>query len=105
MFTPWLWWDTLYNVLDQGRESARHLGTLHGFTQKVVAERIEKNKVYQKSAPMKKRKALLDLLLVQYDDNQLTLEGIREEVDTFMFAGDVITTKSIDLRRCSSLRR
>lgn len=95
MWTPWLWWDTFYNAIDQGRESARHLATLHGFTQKVIADRVERNKDHQKYETKKKRKAFLDMLLNAYEDKQLTLDGISEEVDTFMFEGHDTTSAAL----------
>ena len=33
----------------------------------------------------RKRKAFLDVLLDEYDKGNISREGVREEVDTFMF--------------------
>lgn len=90
MWAPWLWWDPLYNLMDDGKESARRLATLHGFTRRVIADRLAQSKVNQEHDGKRKRKAFLDMLLNEYEANQLTIEGIREEVDTFMFEGDTI---------------
>lgn len=69
------------------------LKDLHGFTRKIIRERRE----YRKENPVntieaedeiygkKTRLAMLDLLLEQEKLGRIDEEGIREEVDTFMF--------------------
>ena len=37
----------------------------------------------------RKRKAFLDILLDEYDKGNIPIEGVREEVDTFMFEVDL----------------
>lgn len=70
-----------------GKEYNEHLRNLHEFTRKVIEER---NTEFENLAESKNRKiAFLDLLLKVKQEQQdvIDLNGIKEEVDTFMFAG------------------
>ncbi|CAH3194528.1 unnamed protein product, partial [Porites evermanni] len=109
--SPWLWNDTLYGLLPSGREHKRCLKILHDFTNKVIDQRIaerasiksktqeekEKDEVYEDDGlyKRKKRLAFLDLLLESYDTGDISREGVREEVDTFMFEGHDTTAAAI----------
>ncbi|CAH3155173.1 unnamed protein product [Porites lobata] len=109
--SPWLWNDTLYALLSSGREHKRCLKILHDFTNKVIDQRIaerasiksktqeekEKEEVDEDDGLYKgkKRLAFLDLLLESYDTGDISREGVREEVDTFMFEGHDTTAAGI----------
>ncbi|XP_015177513.1 PREDICTED: cytochrome P450 4C1-like [Polistes dominula] len=105
---PWYLLDPIFALSPKGRLQEELLQTLHGFTNKIIAERKsfheETNGKYLKNLeeieenidgygknyknPMHKKKlAMLDLLIAaSWNGNQIDDEGIREEVDTFMFA-------------------
>ena len=94
--SPWLWDDWLFSLTPLGVKFRGILGTLHGFTEKVIKERKEDNKSKkcvtmrnnEDNLGIKKKMAFLDLLLDASEEGKvLSDEDIREEVDTFMFEG------------------
>ncbi|XP_018406593.1 PREDICTED: cytochrome P450 4C1-like, partial [Cyphomyrmex costatus] len=110
----WLRNDWIFSLTSKGREQAKVLKILHGFTDKIIAER----KVYHKhtngqylknlgkdgvveaddvdnNKKQKKRLAMLDLLILMSQENLLTDLDIRDEVDTFMFEDHDTTAMGI----------
>lgn len=98
--SPWLHNETIFNLTPTGARMRKVLSTLHGFTDKVIQEKkLEFNnrrlrlkgankENNQDEIGIKKRKAFLDLLIESSEDGSMIDDkGLREEVDTFMFAG------------------
>ena len=113
IFSPWLWPNFIFFLTPLGKEFKSELNILHSMTRRVIKERkdnilskksetdeetIEANddsNIYV-SNKNRKRLAFLDLLLDYHiQNNALTLEEIREEVDTFMFEGHDTTSVSL----------
>ncbi|EFN72810.1 Cytochrome P450 4C1 [Camponotus floridanus] len=99
---PWLLNDFLFSLSSQGSRQKEVLKILHGFTEKVIAERklydertgnrylqnLEDDKETEAEdievfGIKKKRLAMLDLLIAASRESSLTDLDIREEVDTF----------------------
>ncbi|XP_055636215.1 cytochrome P450 4C1-like isoform X2 [Toxorhynchites rutilus septentrionalis] len=102
---PWLHPDMFFKLSQYGHDFDKALGVLHGYTKQVIRERKEALRQEQIGTGngdpaekkdvfgVKKRLAFLDLLLQgNEENNQLTDEDVREEVDTFMFEGHDTTT-------------
>ena len=93
LIKPWLIPDIVFYSTPMGRETKKCLKFLHDFTKSVINERKADlikytSKNFTTEENKKKRLAFLDLLLdLHLKENSLSLEDIREEVDTFMFAG------------------
>ncbi|KAK8783631.1 hypothetical protein V5799_010004, partial [Amblyomma americanum] len=96
VFKPILHVDFIYGLTPMGREHRKCLESLHSFTRKVIAERKQalRNEVDSglisleedtSEAGRKKVRPFMDMLLLEHFKNNITEEGIREEVDTFMF--------------------
>ncbi|XP_050447603.1 cytochrome P450 4C1-like isoform X2 [Cataglyphis hispanica] len=111
---PWFYNDLLFSISPQGRKQKKILKILHGFTEKVIAERKlyheRTNDRYLKNfgndketeindgeifGIKKKRLAMLDLLIAASREHFLSDLDIREEVDTFMFEGHDTTSMNM----------
>lgn len=90
----------IYQFTGMYRREKKALEILHGFTDQVIRSRRDEllNRISQESFDIdvnsKKKVVLLDILLqATVDGKSLTNMDIREEVDTFMFAGhDTVTS-------------
>ncbi|XP_036145804.1 cytochrome P450 4C1 isoform X3 [Monomorium pharaonis] len=102
LFRPWLYANWMLSLSPTGREQKQILKILHGFTEKIIAERKDYHKCTngqylrnfdeetiiddkKTTTNKKKRLAMLDLLILASQKNLLTDLDIREEVDTFTF--------------------
>ncbi|XP_022710511.1 cytochrome P450 4c3-like [Varroa jacobsoni] len=112
MVKPWHWFDIFYTVSAEGRRYSKNLDTLHSFTRKVIekrkAEMLAERETNTETSNnkedtgLKKRRPFLDLLLETHleDSQLLPLEGIREEVDTFVFEGHDTTPMGVSWTLC-----
>ncbi|XP_051172502.1 cytochrome P450 4C1-like [Leptopilina boulardi] len=100
---PWFHINWLFNLSQRGQIQKKCLKALHDFTTKIIKERkkyhesnsneeqnnLKKNgHVEDDIGIRKRRKAMLDILLNSAKENgDIDDDGIREEVDTFVFEG------------------
>ncbi|XP_018364292.1 PREDICTED: cytochrome P450 4C1-like isoform X2 [Trachymyrmex cornetzi] len=111
---PWLLSNWIFALTPKGREQTKVLKILHGFTERIIAERKlyheQTNSQYLKSfdndtsaeedgAKMigmrRKGLAMLDLLIAASREGLMTDLEIRQEVDTIMFGGHDTTAASL----------
>ena len=62
----------------------KHLKVVKDFTKNVIANKIAEA---SEEVPVRGNKAFLDMLINLNRDGSLSIEDIRDEVDTFMFEG------------------
>ncbi|KYQ53159.1 Cytochrome P450 4C1, partial [Trachymyrmex zeteki] len=101
---PWLASNLIFSLTSIGKKQDKNLKILHGFTEKIIAERKQYHERTggrylkhfddmtetddEKIVGIKKRRlAMLDLLIAAVQNNQMNDVDIREEVDTFVFEG------------------
>ncbi|KAF7267741.1 hypothetical protein GWI33_019056 [Rhynchophorus ferrugineus] len=92
----------IYRLTRNGREENRTIHQLHQFTDTIIKQRekqiLNLDRLELASSLYSERKLMrmLDLLLLaKIDDNSIDYEGIREEVDTFMFEGHDTTAVAL----------
>ncbi|KAK9744730.1 Cytochrome P450 [Popillia japonica] len=97
----------IFNILPQGYKSKQALKVLHGFSENIISSRKKllqtkpsKNKKESDAVDellgVKKRLSLLDMLLEASEDGKVLSDtDIRQEVDSFIFAGHDTTAASI----------
>ncbi|CAG2112131.1 unnamed protein product, partial [Medioppia subpectinata] len=112
VFSPWIAADFIFYKTPMGRKFKQSLNTLHSFTRTVIEERKSQYMEALNGKPVavdtkpddniylsdkkRRRLAFLDLLLDYHvKDNALTIDDMREEVDTFMFEGHDTTSVSM----------
>ncbi|XP_058836641.1 probable cytochrome P450 4ac2 isoform X2 [Topomyia yanbarensis] len=104
VMNPWLFEDFTYKILGFRAELNKLLKPIHAFTRSVIKQRRElfhanvknldefaEENIYLNT---NQRYALLDTLLASEAKGQIDDEGIREEVDTFMFRGHDTTASA-----------
>ncbi|XP_011879950.1 PREDICTED: cytochrome P450 4C1-like, partial [Vollenhovia emeryi] len=110
----WLHNEWLFLLTSKGREQKKILKILHGFTERIIAERklyhdrtngrylqssgndtTEEGSDTESIGIRRKRLAMLDLLIAASRNGLMTDADIREEVDTFMFEGHDTTAMGL----------
>uniref|UniRef100_UPI003B63328F cytochrome P450 4C1-like n=1 Tax=Microplitis mediator TaxID=375433 RepID=UPI003B63328F len=111
---PWIWIDWIFGLTSKGREQSKLLKYLHGFSNKIINERIsyhektgrkylndsssaESNSDSQSDDGTKRRRlAFLDILIAASKrESGVDRKGISEEVDTFVFEGHDTTATAL----------
>ncbi|KAF8361711.1 hypothetical protein PRIPAC_88634 [Pristionchus pacificus] len=87
-FTPFLWVGFIRKLLGVEEEFNRNVKVAHEFTKTVLRER---SAAIEKGEETNKR-SFIDMLLMEREKAHLTDTDVREEVDTFMFAGHDTTS-------------
>ncbi|XP_074030298.1 cytochrome P450 4C1 [Leptinotarsa decemlineata] len=99
---PWLYsYPIYYYATPRGYRERKLIEKLHKFTENIIKEKFEKFETFENTQgddnfPQKKKLALLDLLLnAKMIDGVIDDEGIKDEVNTFMFEGHDTTSSAL----------
>ncbi|KAI6214408.1 hypothetical protein M3Y94_00264700 [Aphelenchoides besseyi] len=89
--------DFIWRWTSYKKDADAAVEVLHSFSTNVIKERMEIFKDERQNADpsVQKRPNFLDLMLQLQESEQMTKEQIREEVDTFMFAGHDTTAHAL----------
>ncbi|XP_044262813.1 cytochrome P450 4C1-like [Tribolium madens] len=97
IFRPYLAYTIFYIFSPKFYEERKLVRLLHNFTNDIIAKRRNDFHRGTVNTQKKKRLAMLDLLLTaQKEEGIIDDEGIREEVDTFMFEGHDTVSAAIN---------
>ncbi|XP_055603794.1 uncharacterized protein LOC129752029 [Uranotaenia lowii] len=104
VMNPWLYEDLCFKIFGYKARQDKLLKPIHNFTRNIIKQRrvlfqakvlntdtFSEENIYLNTT---QRYALLDTLLAAEANHQIDEEGIREEVDTFMFEGHDTTASA-----------
>ncbi|XP_056636365.1 cytochrome P450 4c3-like [Diorhabda sublineata] len=93
---PWLWVPFIFQLSSLGKKNRATVKILHSFSTNVIRKREKNFNSEAISYSGRKKLALLDILLkARHDGADIDEEGIREELDTFIFEGHDTTSVSL----------
>lgn len=101
---PWLYSNFIFDLLPAGWRYNKLVEVLHKFTSSVIKDReadfkdsdlLNLEQDTEEDGTRKKKLAMLDLLISAKNKHEIDDDGIREEVDTFMFEGHDTTSTGI----------
>ena len=94
---PLLKSDWLYSMTSDGKAFYAAYGEITAFVQEVIEKRIEVRQNPDKAGEMKhtKRRIFIDTLLDSYEKGEIDVDGILNEVNTFVNAGYETTSTSL----------
>lgn len=90
---PWLYVDTIFPLFPTFWKQHYVAGVLHKFSLNIIQKRKSEIDPNETNNNSKRKMAMLDLLLAQ--GGLIDMNGIREEVDTFVFEGHDTTTAAL----------
>nr|XP_029709851.1 probable cytochrome P450 4ac1 [Aedes albopictus] len=101
--TPWLYDDGVYNLLGYQKPLEDAIEPIHDSTRSIIRQKREQliqdstfsNVAVDGIYGSKQRYAMLNTLLIAEANGGIDEEGIREEVDTFMFEGHDTTAAGL----------
>ena len=99
--SPWLWSKFLYSLTPSGKRYYENLKFIHQYTLSVISKRITSKKFQDAKSHVEQEEkcdqklCLIDMLLESYKKGEIDVDGIREEVDTFVFEGHDTTASAI----------
>ncbi|XP_061379641.1 cytochrome P450 4C1-like [Danaus plexippus] len=93
--TVWLHSDLIFYNMPIGKKFTKCLENVHSFADNVILERKKKYESVANEDGGRRRLAFLDLLLEAERNGEIDLEGVREEVNTFMFEGHDTTATAL----------
>lgn len=84
---PWLHNDFIYYQLTRkGAKAKEYVKNMHSFIDNVVQNKMTEMGTKSKKNVETKHMAMLDLLINAKNEGKIDLNGIHEEINTFMFA-------------------
>ncbi|XP_050293762.1 cytochrome P450 4c3-like [Anthonomus grandis grandis] len=101
IISPWLWHNAIFDLTSFRKQEYSAVKTLHNFTNQIIKKRSENFKTFNEefgNSFIKRKHPLLDVLLNAFVKNKDNIDeqGIREEVNTFMFEGHDTTAMCLN---------